>query len=67
LDDFLNISGHPAGNRTGLPDLSSNKIPKWEKFTKSSQNIPNGHKILLMEANYTNIFHSNAHHKLPKF
>jgi hypothetical protein len=28
-----------------LPDFLGQKIPKWEKYTKLTQTIPNCHKI----------------------
>jgi hypothetical protein len=34
--------------QTGLPDFSWSKIPKWGKYTKLPQNIPNGHKVFPM-------------------
>jgi hypothetical protein len=33
------------GRRPGLPDFSWFNIPKRGKYTKSPQNIPNGHKM----------------------
>jgi hypothetical protein len=33
---------------TGLPDFSWSKIPKWRKYTKLPQNIPNDHKVFPM-------------------
>jgi hypothetical protein len=45
-------SGRSAFN-PGLPDVSWYNIPKWEKYTKWPQNIPNGHKIYQMEAKLT--------------
>jgi hypothetical protein len=38
---------------TGLPDFSWYNIPKREKYTKWSQNIPKGHKIYQKATKYT--------------
>jgi hypothetical protein len=39
---------------------------KTEKCTKSTQNVPNGHKLSQMAIKYVNIFHSEALQNLPK-
>jgi hypothetical protein len=38
----------------GLPDFSRNNIPKWEKYTKWPQNIPNVHRIYQIAVNIQN-------------
>jgi hypothetical protein len=32
---------------TRLPDFSGYNKPKWEKYTKTAIEIPNGHKICI--------------------
>jgi hypothetical protein len=39
--------------KAGLPDFSWYNIPKREKYTKLSQNIPNDRKMLLVAIQYT--------------
>jgi hypothetical protein len=36
------------------------------KYTKSPQNIPNGHKMDLIDIIYTNTFHCKSLQNLPK-
>jgi hypothetical protein len=37
----------------GLPDFSWGKIPRLEKDTKWTQNVPDGHKISQMAVKYS--------------
>jgi hypothetical protein len=39
--------------RTGLPDFSWCMIPKPEKCTKRTQNVPNGHKISQISTSFS--------------
>jgi hypothetical protein len=46
-------------------------IPKWEKYTKRPQTLPNvpklfGHNLVQMVIKYTNTFHSKYLQNLPK-
>jgi hypothetical protein len=50
----------------GLPDFCWYMIPKPEKCTKSTQNVPNVLKIFQMAIKYINIFLSKALKNLPK-
>jgi hypothetical protein len=63
---------HP--DAAGLPDFSWYMIPKPEKCTKWTHNVPNVHKISQMSVKYykmaikyINIFQSKALQNLPKF
>jgi hypothetical protein len=62
-----------ATERAGLPDFSWYMIPKPEKCTKLTQNVPNGHKISQMSVKtfqmaikYISISQSRALQNLPK-
>jgi hypothetical protein len=43
----------PPQALAGLPDFSWYVIPKLEKCTKSTQNVPNGHKIPQISVKYS--------------
>jgi hypothetical protein len=47
-------------SETVLPDVSSYNMPKWEKYTKRTQNIPFGHYINIPNGHYINI--PNGHY-----
>jgi hypothetical protein len=66
---------HPDSwqSQSGLPDFSWYKIPKWGKYTKWPQNIPNGHKTFPMTVKldqmvikHAKIFHCKTLQNLPK-
>jgi hypothetical protein len=61
------------GSPAGLPDFSWYVVPKQEKCTKSTQDVPKGHKIHQISLKYfqmaikcINIFKSKAPQNLPK-
>jgi hypothetical protein len=47
---YVKAEAHPGA---GLPNVSWYMIPKLEKCTKRTQNVPNGHKISQMYIKYS--------------